>query len=168
MYCPTCQAVMRVDGALCPTCGDPLHAIRTTDAVEVVEGSAIYADGQAPGATEDMTLTIREAMGTHLVARGKTQDSLLARIPELSLLAWQQPAVRSAIKTGAGAIMLSLAMRVARQWLLEPRRRRAVTDSIMPAMGELLRPGEGPHRHGPGGGAEVIETFIYVRRTPRQ
>lgn len=168
MFCPTCQTVMRIDGALCPTCGDAIHPILATDVVESVEGSAAFADGEAPDMHGDTTIAIREAMGTHLVAQDKEQVSLLARIPELSLIAWQQPAVRSAVKTGAGAIMLSLAMRAARQWLLEPRRQKAVTDSLMPALGDLLRPGERIQRRGPGRGAEVTETFIYVRRTLRQ
>ena len=168
MFCPTCQTVIRIDGALCPTCGDSMQAIRTTHAAEVVESSAGYAEGEASGANGDMTITIREAMGANLVRHSKTQDSLLARVPEMTLLAWQQPAVRSAIKTGAGAIMLSLAMRVARQWLLEPRRQRAATGSLMPPLGELLRPVEATQRRALVRGAEVIETFIYVRRTPRQ
>ncbi|HEX8033265.1 MAG TPA: hypothetical protein VF510_05435, partial [Ktedonobacterales bacterium] len=111
---------------------------------------------------------ITGAMETTLVPSGKKQISLLTRIPELSLLAWQQPAVRSAVKTGAGAIMLSLAMRAARQWLLEPRNRRAVTDSLGSALGELLRPAEGEQRPRQGHGVEVSETFIYVRRTFRR
>ncbi len=84
------------------------------------------------------------------------------------MLAWQQPAVRSAVKTGAGAILLSLAMRAARQWLLEPRHRRTVTNALEPALGELLRPAEGERRRWSQRGVEVTETFIYVRRTVRR
>lgn len=168
MFCPTCQTVMRVNGARCPTCGDAIHRIQSTDVVEVVESSAAYAEGEAPGANGDAAFAITGAMETTLVPSGKKQISLLTRIPELSLLAWQQPAVRSAVKTGAGAIMLSLAMRAARQWLLEPRNRRAVTDSLGSALGELLRPAEGEQRPRQGHGVEVSETFIYVRRTFRR
>ncbi|HEX8033037.1 MAG TPA: hypothetical protein VF510_04285, partial [Ktedonobacterales bacterium] len=104
MFCPICQTVMRVNGARCPTCGDAIHRIQSTDVVEVVESSAAYAEGEAPGANGDAAFAITGAMETTLVPSGKKQISLLTRIPELSLLAWQQPAVRSAVKTGAGAI----------------------------------------------------------------
>lgn len=168
MFCPTCQTVMRVDGALCPTCGDATHPIQATDVVEVVESSAAYTEGAAPDMNGDVAITITKARDTALVPSEKKPIALLARLPELSMLAWQQPAVRSAVKTGAGAILLSLAMRAARQWLLEPRHRRAVTDSLGPALGELLRPAEGEQRRQRGRGVEVTETFIYVRRTFRR
>lgn len=168
MFCPACQTVMRVDGTLCPTCGDAMHPILSTDIVEVVESSAAFTESETPSAHGDAALTIRVTRDADLVVQGKKQDSLLSRIPELSVIAWQQPAVRSAVKTGAGAIMLSLAMRVARQWLLEPSRRRAVTDSLVPTLGELLRPAVREQRRWPRGGAEVTETFIYVRRIVRQ
>ncbi len=168
MFCPACQTVIRVDGAHCPTCGDAMHPILATDVVEVVESSAALAESAAPGANAGVALTIRGTRDADLVVQGKKQGTLLARIPELSLLAWQQPAVRSAVKTGAGAIMLSLAMRVARQWLLEPSRRRAMTDSLVPTLGELLRPAAREQRHWPRRGVEVTETFIYVRRTLRR
>jgi hypothetical protein len=145
-----------------------MHPILATDVVEVVESSTAFAESAAPGATGEATLTIRAARDADLVVQGKQQGTLLARIPELSLLAWQQPAVRSAVKTGAGAIMLSLAMRVARQWLLEPSRRRAMTDSLVPTPGELLRPAAREQRRWPRRGMEVTETFIYVRRTLRR
>ncbi|MGZ3582131.1 MAG: hypothetical protein ACXWP6_05240 [Ktedonobacterales bacterium] len=168
MFCPTCQTVMRVNGARCPTCGDGIHPIQTTDVVEVVESSAAYAEGEVPNANGDAAIAITEAVDSTLVPSGKKQLSLLARLPELSVLAWQQPTVRSAVKTGAGAIMLSLAMRAARQWLSAPRNRRAVTDSLGSALGELLRPAEGEQRPWPGNGVEVTETLIYVRRYVRR
>lgn len=168
MFCPTCQTVMRVDGVLCPTCGDAIHPIEATDVVEVVESSAAYAVGGARGTNGGAALTITRARDAALVPSGTKPVSLLSRLPELSMLAWQQPAIRSAVKTGAGAIALSLAMRVARQWLLEPRRRKAVTDSLGPALGELLRPTEGEQRLRRGRGVEVTETFILIRRTFRR
>lgn len=168
MFCPTCQTVMRVDGALCPACGDAIHPILATDVVEAVEGSAAYAEGAAPSGNGDPAITIAEAADTALVTQEKKQMSLLTRIPELSLRAWQQPAVRTAVRTGAGAIALSLALRVARQWLLEPRRQAAVVDSLVPTLGELLRPAEAVQRRSPRRGVEVSETIVYVRRTIRQ
>jgi len=168
MFCPTCQTVMRVNGARCPTCGNAIHPIQATDVVEVVESSAACAEGEVPDVNGDAALAITGAMDTTLVPSGKKSMSLLARLPELSLLAWQQPAVRSVVKTGAGAIMLSLAMRAVRQWLLEPRIRRAVTDSVGSALGELLRPAEGEQRPPQVHGVVVTETFIYVRRTYRR
>lgn len=171
MYCPTCQTVMRVDEALCPTCGDAIHPIRATDVVEVVESSATsaaFAERVDFDTSGDTVITITGAMDAALVASGKKPMSLLARLPELSLLAWRQPAIRSAVKTGAGAIMLSLTMRAARQWLLEPRRRRTATDSLRPALGELLRPTVREQRRWQGRGVEVTETFIYIRRTLRR
>lgn len=168
MFCPTCQMVMRVNGARCPTCGDGIHPIQATDIVEVDENSAAYVEGEIPDANEDAAVAITEAVDITLVPSGKKQISLLARLPELSVLAWQQPAVRSAVKTGAGAIMLSLAMRAARQWLLELGNRRTLTDSLGPTLRELLRPAEGDQRPWPGHGVEVTEAFIYVRRTFRR
>lgn len=168
MFCPTCQTVMRVDGVLCPTCGDAIHPIQASDIVEAVESNAVYAEGVAAGANGDATITLTAPMDTALVARAEKRTSLLARLPELSLIAWQQPAVRSAVTTGAGAIALSLAMRVARQWLLEPRRRGTVADSLVPPLGDLLRPAEREQRQWPRRGVEVTETFIYIRRSFRR
>lgn len=169
MFCPTCQSVMRVNEALCPACGDATHPILATDVVEVIEANTTYPQEALPGGDTAGSMIVPERRNTALVPQGKKQMSLLARIPELSQLAWQQPTVRAAVKTGAGAIMLSLAMRVARQWLLEPRRRAAVTDTLVPTLGELLRPADRERRSGSRHGSEVTETFIYVhvRRTTR-
>jgi hypothetical protein len=74
---------------------------------------------------------------------------------------WRQPAVRAAARTGAAAIALSMALRLARGWLAHSLARGA-SRSIAPALTKNLPEVSLPRRMARG--AETVETWIYVRQ----
>jgi hypothetical protein len=82
--------------------------------------------------------------------------------------------VRSAVKTGAGAVALSLVWRVAGAALRGGRARRLLASqmadaSLAPMVSELLRgatPARRLRRRGRRG--EIVEEMIYVRRVFRR
>ena len=92
--------------------------------------------------------------------------SVLAALSHAGALAWRQPVVRSAVRTGASAVALSVALRVAGRLVTSRNARRVATSAALPALTELLEPGERPIRRR-GRGVEISETFIYVRRITR-
>lgn len=93
--------------------------------------------------------------------------SVLAMVSRASALAWRQPAVRVVVQTGASAVALSVALRVAGRLVTSRSARQLATQAALPHLTELLAPGEQrvPRR---GRGIEVSETFIYVRRITRR
>ena len=160
MFCPACQTVTRLavispdTDPVCPTCGVALRPVTERDAVEVVEVN----DGKAaPDQRALASLAPRHAA-----------PSALALLPTLAVQAWRQPIVRGAITTGASAVALSLAARIAQRALLDRASRRALAAPLSatatPALRELLRPRRA--RRGAGRG-EVTETLIVVQRAWR-
>ncbi len=94
--------------------------------------------------------------------------SVLAAISHAGALAWRQPAVRAAVRTGASAIAFSVALQVAGRLVAGRNARHAVTQAALPGLMDLLKPGE---RHAPRPrrrrGVEVTETVIFMQRTTR-
>lgn len=169
MFCPTCQTVLREAPELCPACGETMRPIAASDAVEVVEGTAESGVYTAVRLDEVSGIDDVPAQSFALVAPSR-QPALpvLARLPELTAQVWRQPAVRAAVKTGASAIALSLAVRAARVALSGRGPRRALTSTALPALSDLLAPRESalPSQRAQYG--EVVETYIYMRRVIRR
>jgi hypothetical protein len=98
------------------------------------------------------------------VVRG---TSLVPVRPSLPALLWQQPAVRAVARAGAGAVALTLGMRLLRAWLVRTRAAQSLASSALPTVTELLRQHERPAQT-PGErverGAELVEIFIFMRR----
>lgn len=164
MYCPTCQMAVRDSHDYCPTCGGTMRDVAATDDIEVVEVTAevmpetpMTSTGE-PATNGDIirTLAVRRASGELTPA--------FSRAREVALAAWRQPAVRAAVRTGASAVALSLAVRLARQAIASPRARGTVTRTALPALSEFFR----PETEGPSGDYEVVETIFYMRRVVRR
>jgi hypothetical protein len=149
MFCPTCHAALQARSDACPACGHTLRPIQRTDSVEVVE----VMQPSLPGTAAPL-------------ARPRPAP-VLARFPRLGLAAWQRPAIRTAVRTGATALALSLTLRVVRGWMAAQRPRDTLATGILPRVVELLRQDAGvserrlPH-------CEVEETIIVARRVVRR
>ncbi|MFI5278031.1 MAG: hypothetical protein ACHQ1E_12230 [Ktedonobacterales bacterium] len=165
--CPACGASATREASYCVACGQP---IRRLASVRIVE-----ADGSAPSAQPDEQ---PDPMNTMALATGATSGepslTLGERLTTLASVAWRQPAVRSAVTTGASAVALSLVWRVAGAALRGGRARRmllaqAEGESLAPMVNELLHgatPGKRLRRRGRRG--EIIEEMVYVRRIFRR
>ncbi len=152
-YCAACGASATPDANYCIACGLPLHArptLRSLGSVRIVEADAPEAE---TGLTPD-------AAGARPTA--------LAALPRLAALAWRQPAVRSAVTTGASAVALSLVWRAAGAALARGRARRMLLPaggSLAPMVGDLLEgatPSKRLRKRGRRG--EVVEEVVYIRR----
>ena len=159
MFCPTCQTVVWTEPETCPTCGGTMRAVAAGDAVEIVEAVA------EPRTDEPANDEHAPSGVTALTVAQPATLPLPVRLAELSVAAWRQPAVRAAIKTGASALALSLAMRAARRALTRSPSRRLAARPTLPALSDLL-PRETPD--GRERGTIVIETFVYIRRVVRR
>jgi hypothetical protein len=172
--CPACGASATREASYCVACGQP---IRRLAQVRIVE-----ADGSAPSAQPDEQPDEQpDPMNTMALATGATSGepslTLGERLTTLASVAWRQPAVRSAVTTGASAVALSLVWRVAGAALRGGRARRmllaqAERESLAPMVNELLRgatPGKRLRRRGRRGRrGEIIEEMVYVRRIFRR
>jgi hypothetical protein len=95
---------------------------------------------------------------------------LIKRLPELTALAWRQPIVRAAVKTGAGAITLSLALSLARRALVRSAARAAsptLPSLLMETLGQRERPRARRPRRGDERDIMIEEVYIYARRVTR-
>lgn len=173
MYCPTCQLALVETVETCPTCGDPLRPLAASDVVISVEG---IAQGQTLAASPDEALQSEdippegESLLPVVIRRGETR--VLPRLPELTALVWREPRVRAAVKTGASAIALSLAMRAAGKMLADRRARPVALRAATSLLGERLRPqprrlSGSPSDTASGEIFEVMETYISVRHVRR-
>lgn len=198
MLCPSCHTEILDAPERCPACGGPLSLADLTSATpparpepsdaattsgkngntaalpaaasrESGDGAAAKngKNGNAPR-SED---TAPEAVTTLVLAGpGQTHMSLVRRLPELTALAWRQPAVRAAVKTGASTLALTLALSVARR-ALAARAGRAETSTLPSLLLETLRKGERQPagRTGPSADRDIVveEIFIYARRVTR-
>ena len=93
--------------------------------------------------------------------------SVLRMLSHAGALAWRQPVVRAAVRTGASAVALSVALRMAGRLVTSRNLRRAATASAAPDLVDLLRPGK-QRTLRRGRSVEVSETFIYMRRITRR
>lgn len=156
----------------CPACGHPMGTTVAAGGncvasqTRVVESSA---DGHelrvsympARVAREDQ----RELVPTTLAY------PILATLAQLPALAWRQPVVRSAVKTGASAVALTVAMRVAGKVFASRGAREVARESLLPALADLISPAESDprplRRSRRARGEQISEIFIYMRRTVR-
>jgi hypothetical protein len=162
-YCAACGASATPEANYCIACGLPLQArptLRSLGSVRIIEAEAPEAP-EAPAPVEAETALAAGA-----------RPGALAALPRLAALAWQQPAVRSAVTTGASAVALSLVWRVAGAALARGRAQRMLLpagESLAPMVGELLQgaaPSKRLRRRGRRG--EVVEEVVYVRRVFRR
>lgn len=115
-----------------------------------------------------------EATETALAMQGERGVALAGRLASLAAVAWRQPAVRSAVTTGASAVALSLVWRVAGAALTGGKARRALlreltNEGAAPMVSQLLRdaaPGKRLRRRGRRG--EIIDEVVYIRRVFRK
>lgn len=180
MVCPACLTDprdLREAPSVCPVCGAHLTAGESVTSIaddiveDVVEGVVREAapDGeplQSAGAVQSLTV----------VRPVERQVSLLQRAARLPALAWQRPAVRAAVRTGASAVALSLAARAARHWLrpgapsIPSAPRRARAESALPALMDAFHERDLARRPDDqrDQGIVVSETFVYIRRVIRR
>jgi hypothetical protein len=165
MFCPSCQLVVRGEvAAPCPVCGGTLRDINVSDAVELVEATASLGGIGDPGAdgTVDATRAVVRSSPRPLPVA-------LSRLSALPAVAWRQPVVRAAVRTGASALALSLAARAARAVVSGRRASAQLPQATLPSVFDLLQSPSAPRRmSGPAPRVEVIETFVYVRRVIRR
>ncbi|HEX6819129.1 MAG TPA: hypothetical protein VF120_12195 [Ktedonobacterales bacterium] len=116
--------------------------------------------------------------GQRALVPSKPAYPVLAALANLPTLAWRQPAVRSAVKTGASAVALTVVLRVvgrvAGRMLASRGAREVARESLLPALADLIAPAEtnplplrGSRRGRRARGEQVSEVFIYMRRTFR-
>lgn len=166
MFCPACQAVLASGVERCPSCDAALRQASAADSTALVEAEAVTLAAEPE---------VQREPGTAIVVRGAQGRALapLARMTRLPALAWRRPAVRAAVKTGASAVALSLALRAARTLLAARRqaaRQPAPASSLLPALADLLRapePSRAAGGHDRGQARVVSETIIYIRHSVR-
>lgn len=170
MVCPVCEAVAVPVKDVCPHCGATLPTTPSAEVRGIVEGTA----QRGPISAELPLLVDAEGEGTQAADAAVAAEperapatSLVVRRPALPAVLWRQPAVRAVAQAGAGAVALTLGLRLLRAWLARPRAVRQVVSSALPLMAELIEQGglsgEPPARRGERG-AEMVETVIYARR----
>jgi hypothetical protein len=180
MYCPTCQTAVaagdeRADEQRCAICGAEMQAETAEDAVETIGNAVVRVEG-APehhwicGYLPEYAQ--KPPMAVILRRRKQEVVTKFERVAALPALAWRQPAVRAAVKTGAGAVALSLAAHAARRCLEGSHWGHASGEGLLPALVDALGSQERRPRmrseRGPDEGALVVETFIYARRVIRR
>ncbi len=134
----------------------------TNETVEEVEPSTL--NGRSDGGAE-----VPESTQRALVLSMSSQTrSILSRVPQAAAIAWQQPAVRTVVKTGTSAVALSLLTKLAGRWLASRGARGAVASTAAPSLGDWLRSGElAPRARNQSSVTHVSETFIYIHRVER-
>ena len=181
MYCPTCQMILAASDALtaetwCPVCGAAMRAQTTADAVGTTGNAVMRMEGvpEQHWICGYVPADYDPKPPMAVILRRQKEDAvaMFKRAAALPALAWRQPAVRAAVKAGAGAVALSLAARAARTWLAQPRRGRATGQRLLPSLADALgspnsRAGVRRER-GPDEATVVIETFIYARHVIRR
>ncbi len=182
MTCPTCQAEQARPVAYCPRCGAPLMAIwRTAEDADglVIEGTVIAREtigGERPvnGACEADDPEESEWSAAPYDAARSSTSLVVARpaaLPSLPARLWRQPAVRAVARASAGALALTLGMRLLRGALARPRVTGELASTVLPTIRHLFD--RTPARRSPLGvpsdhDGEVVETFIYMRRVVRR
>ncbi len=161
MECPTCGAGMATAAA--QSWGAAAGNGARTAPAEVVAADTVADTVNAP---PERSL-IRLAPPAPELAR--TPASLGARMLPARLGVgfpahlWRQPAVRAAVRAGAGALALSVGLRLGRVVLARALARGgprplAATPPLVVRLPAAPAPGSGPR------GGEIVETWIYVRQ----
>jgi hypothetical protein len=139
-----------------------MRPLEASDAIEVVEGTVVAEEAVELAGTSSGTGTALAVIPER--ARGAPALRRLSGVPALL---WRQPGVRAAVKTGAGTVMLTLALRAARQ-VAARRSLYGASGSMLPTLADLLRGPEEARRRQGTRTAQVTETFIYIRRVTRR
>jgi hypothetical protein len=181
MRCPACLSVVpehdeRAAEARCPVCGGVLQWETREDVAMTADGTDEQGwDGRAL-VGEARVEQVERALMIRRQPEAEAPVTVFERMTALPALAWRQPAVRSIVRTGAGAVALTLLARAARRWLDGSQRGRAAAagERLLPALADALgAPDRRPRAprepgHPPDDGALVVETFIYARRVIRR
>lgn len=176
MWCPTCRSVVpahdeRAGESRCPDCGGALRLV-TNAADAAVTRESLAQQAWHGGALDDEAQLAQIERALVVRRPSEAPVTMFERVTALPALAWRQPAVRSVVKTGAGAVALALVARAARRWLAGPPRGRGAGERLLPAIADALgssQNGPRPRRERASDeGALVVETFIYARRVIRR
>jgi hypothetical protein len=167
MKCAHCHFELAAGERTCPACGRGVGSQDAHAASRVVEGSieSSELDRLARMTACESAPDDNDIRALVPVAPAHPALTALARLP---VLAWRQPILRSALKTGASALALTVALRLAGRMVASRGGRQVARESLLPAVADLLQQGENEQpitRRGRSG--EVTETFIYIRRTVR-
>ncbi len=157
----------------CPACGHPTSSVEAMGG-ESLAGETRIVESSADG--QELRVSYMPARVAHREQRAfmpaKPQYPALAALAQLPALAWRQPVVRSAAKTGVSAVALSVALRVAGRVLASRGARIAASESLLPTLADLIAPSESDarpvrrtRRVRRARGEPVSEVFIYMRRT---
>jgi len=179
MWCSTCQSVVpahdeRAGESRCPDCGGALRPVTTTADAAVTSENLAQQAWHGGALDDEAPVEHVEQIERALIVRRQPEApvTVFERVTALPALAWRQPAVRSVVKTGAGAVALALVARAARRWLAGPQRGRGAGERLLPAIADALgSPQNGPRprrERGSDEGAVVVETFTYARRVIRR
>lgn len=178
MTCPDCQAEHAHPVAHCPRCGASLAA--ATHGAWDAEGELIEGTIVEYAAAEDVLpphrLDASRDGEPPICAQAPTPSTSLvvarhAALPSLPVRPWRQPAVRAVARASAGALALSLGMRLLRGALARPRATSELASSALPVLRQLFD--HAPDHRLPFGAAseqdaDIVETFIYMRRIVRR
>jgi hypothetical protein len=149
---------------VCPTCGAALAPVTECVRCAARERGAGSAQGGAVIVATPERGRVRVApaapAGALIPASIDARPLPIGARVGLPVRLWRQPAVRAVARAGAGALALSVGLRLARVWLARSIARRGAPP-LAHALTELptaTRP-ERPVARG-----EVVETWIYVRQ----
>jgi len=171
MKCAHCHHELAAGERTCPACGREVGSQDAHAASRVVEGSIESSELDRLDRITACEAALDNKVSRALAPVAPAHPALtaLARLP---VLAWRQPIVRSAVKTGASALALTVALRLAGRMVASRGGRQVARESLLPAVADLLQQGENgqpitqpiTRRSGHG---EISETFVYIRRTVR-
>lgn len=180
MICFACRVEYPTSYAWCPRCGASLATIPPVawdDANEVIEGTIIEyaATGDGPQA-ENMEMEVASDEGLPTIAHEATPSTSLVvarpALPSLPVRLWRQPAVRAVAQASAGALALTLGMRLLRGALTRPRATGQFASSALPVLRQMFDSRAPISRSSlpatSDDAAEIVETFIYMRRIVRR
>jgi hypothetical protein len=171
--CPVCEAETPAGLEMCPRCGARVGSFSDQEDPGVVEGTAERGPISAELPLPDEAEVPAGAAGPDragAAAQHPNASLVLAR-PSLPAVIWQQPAVRAVAQAGAGAVALTIGMRLLRAWLSRPSAPRRLVSSALPLVADVLEQGDRPTLPQAGRverGTEVVETFVYMHRVIRR
>jgi hypothetical protein len=175
MLCPVCADDERDDlQERCPRCGAPLRMERPAWKAAVIEGTVRQRPVGVPLPRSHATVAAAPAVDEsvrQIDARGASRASLIVRRSALPMALWQRPPVRTLAAASAGAVALTLGLRLLRGWLARRQGARALAAAALPTVAELFRQEEiaaQPEGKRSAHGAALVETIIFVRQVIRR
>ena len=174
LTCPTCGVWTTGGVVTCPGCGGALGGAADGPArAGVLEELIVEGSAERGPIRAELPLPDEEQMEA-----GRPETGVVAARPSLPALLWRRPEVRTLATAGAGAVALSLGMRLMRAWLGTGRMGRQVAPRALPLVTDLLESTGESTRRGNGrasrqaggterGTTEVVETLIVMRRVVR-